>query len=72
VDAEARPYLLTNMGVPNLDDGYIERSDLDGANRKTIIPKGVTYTPKQIHLDKANGKLYWSDREGMARHAIQS
>jgi hypothetical protein len=65
VDAEAGHVYWTNMGVPNLDDGYIERSDLDGANRKTIIPKGVTYTPKQIHLDKANGKLYWSDREGM-------
>ena len=65
VDAEAGHIYWTNMGVPNLDDGYVERSDLDGANRKTIIPKGVTYTPKQIHLDKANGKLYWSDREGM-------
>ncbi len=65
VDAEAGHIYWTNMGVPNLDDGYIERSDLDGANRKTIIPKGVTFTPKQIHLDKANGKLYWSDREGM-------
>jgi hypothetical protein len=21
--------------------------------------------PKQIHLDKAGGKLYWCDREGM-------
>jgi hypothetical protein len=21
--------------------------------------------PKQLHLDKRNGKLYWSDREGM-------
>ncbi len=21
--------------------------------------------PKQLHLDKKNGKLYWSDREGM-------
>jgi DNA-binding beta-propeller fold protein YncE len=65
VDAEAGHIYWTNMGVPNLDDGYIERSDLDGANRKTILPKGVTFTPKQIHLDKANGKLYWSDREGM-------
>jgi hypothetical protein len=65
VDAESGHIYWTNMGVPNLDDGYIERSDIDGANRKTIIPKGVTFTPKQIHLDKANGKLYWSDREGM-------
>ena len=27
--------------------------------------KAVTYTPKQINLDKENGKLYWCDREGM-------
>ena len=26
---------------------------------------GATFTPKQLHLDKRNGKLYWSDREGI-------
>ena len=26
---------------------------------------GRHHTPKQIQLDKQNGKLYWSDREGM-------
>jgi hypothetical protein len=65
VDAEARHIYWTNMGVPNLDDGSIERADLDGSNRRVIVPKGVTHTPKQIHLDKTNGKLYWCDREGM-------
>ena len=65
VDAEAGHIYWTNMGVPNLNDGSIERADLDGQNRKTIIPEGGTFTPKQIHLDKKNGKLYWSDREGM-------
>ena len=29
------------------------------------MPSGGTFTPKQLHLDTANGKLYWSDREGM-------
>ena len=53
------------MGVPNLNDGSIERADLDGRNRTTIIPKGRTFTPKQLHLDKENGNLYWCDREGM-------
>jgi hypothetical protein len=53
------------MGVPSKNDGYIERADLDGGNRKTIVPPGVTFTPKQLHLEKASGKLYWSDREGM-------
>ena len=65
VDAEAGHIYWTNMGVPNLDDGSIERVDLDGRNRRIIVPQGITHTPKQIHLDKAKGKLYWSDREGM-------
>src|ERR1700748_49862 len=65
VDVEAGHIYWTNMGVPNLDDGSIERADLDGTNRKVIVPQGVTHTPKQIHLDKENNKLYWCDREGM-------
>jgi hypothetical protein len=65
VDTEARQIYWTNMGIPNLDDGSIERADLDGGNRRVIIPQGVTHSPKQIHLDKENGKLYWCDREGM-------
>jgi hypothetical protein len=65
VDAEAGHIYWTNMGVPSLDDGSIERADFDGGNRATIIPQGVTHTPKQIHFDKSGCKLYWSDREGM-------
>jgi hypothetical protein len=65
VDAKAGHIYWTNMGVPNLDDGSIERADLDGRNRRVIIRQGITHTPKQIHLDKDNGKLYWCDREGM-------
>ena len=65
VDAEAGHIYWTNMGIPDRDDGSIERADLDGGNRRTIVRQGVTHTPKQIHLDKENGKLYWSDREGM-------
>src|SRR5207244_4060726 len=65
VDVEAGHIYWTNMGVPNLNDGSIERVDLDGQNRTTIVPEGATFTPKQLHLDKENGKLYWCDREGM-------
>jgi hypothetical protein len=65
VDAKAGHIYWTNMGVPNLDDGSIEQVDLDGGNRRVIAPQGVTHTPKQIHLDKGSGKLYWCDREGM-------
>jgi DNA-binding beta-propeller fold protein YncE len=66
VDVEARHIYWTNMGSsPSVNDGSIERADVDGKNRKVIVPPGVTFTPKQIHLDKKNGKLYWCDREGM-------
>jgi sugar lactone lactonase YvrE len=65
VDVEAGHIYWTNMGIPNVNDGSIERAGLDGRNRKTIIPVGGTHTPKQLHLDKQNRKLYWSDREGM-------
>ncbi len=65
VDVEAGYIYWTNMGVPSLDDGSIERADLDGGNRQVIVPQGVTHTPKQIHLEKRSGKLYWCDREGM-------
>jgi hypothetical protein len=65
VDAEARHIYWTDMGVPNLNDGSIERADFDNRNRRMIVREGGTFTPKQLHLDKKNGKLYWSDREGM-------
>jgi hypothetical protein len=65
VDAEAGHIYWTNMGVPNQNDGSIERADLDGKNRTPIIPQGGTFTPKQLHLEKTSGKLYWCDREGM-------
>src|SRR5262245_27249553 len=65
VDAEAGHIYWTNMGIPSRNDGSIERADLDGRNRKTIIPEGATFTPKQMHLEKESGRLYWCDREGM-------
>ena len=66
VDVRAGHIYWTNMGAnPAVNDGSIERADLDGKNRKVIVPRGATFTPKQIHFDKRNGKLYWCDREGM-------
>jgi hypothetical protein len=65
VDVEAGHIYWTNMGVPNQNDGSIERADLDGQNRVTIIREGKTFTPKQLHLEKKSRKLYWCDREGM-------
>ena len=40
VDVEAGHIYWTDMGVPNLNDGSIERADLNGQNRKMIIPEG--------------------------------
>ena len=65
VDVEVGRIYWTNMGIPNLNDGSIECADLDGRNRKVVVPQGLTFTPKQIQLDKKSGKLYWCDREGM-------
>jgi DNA-binding beta-propeller fold protein YncE len=64
-DVQAGHIYWTNMGVPSANDGSIERVDLDGSNRTTVVPGGGTYTPKQLHFDAAGRKLYWSDREGM-------
>src|SRR6478736_8081370 len=65
VDVEPGHIYWTNMGNPSRNDGSIERVDLDGQNRKTIVPEGGTFTPTQLHLEKQSGKLYWCDREGM-------
>jgi DNA-binding beta-propeller fold protein YncE len=65
VDVDSGHIYWTNMGHPSLNDGSIERADLDGKNVTQIIPPGGSFTPKQLQLDKKNGKLYWSDREGM-------
>src|SRR4051794_10596609 len=45
VDVEAGHIYWTNMGVPSKNDGSIERADLDGQNRVTIIAEGATFTP---------------------------
>ena len=61
----------TNMGVYHegehfpKNDGSIERINFDGSGHTIIIPKGLTFTPKQMQIDVTNGFIYWSDREGM-------
>ncbi len=65
VDTAAAHIYWTNMGAFGVNDGSIERADLDGGNRTTIVPQGGTHTPKQLYLEKKSGKLYWCDREGM-------
>jgi DNA-binding beta-propeller fold protein YncE len=65
VDVAAGHLYWTNMGNPKANDGSIFRSDFDGRNMTTIVAPGGTFTPKQLQIDKPNGKLYWCDREGM-------
>ena len=45
-----------------INDGRIMRADIDGTNVETVVPLGLTTTPKQLALDVAGGKVYWSDR----------
>lgn len=65
VDAASRHIFWSNMGKVKLDDGSVERINLDGAGLTTIVPIGGTFTAKQLKIDRKHGKLYWSDREGM-------
>src|SRR5712671_5081464 len=65
VDLAAGHLYWTHMGNPTANDGFIVRSDLDGRNLKTIVPRGATFTPKQLQIERKSRKLYWSDREGM-------
>ena len=65
IDVENGHIYWTEMGIPNKEDGSIERANVDGSNHVTIVPNGKTFTPKQLQLDKRNGRLYWCDREGM-------
>src|SRR6202167_6612207 len=62
VDVDAGHIYWTNMGIPNLNDGSIERADIDGKNRKIIGAQGHTHTQNQLILEKESGKLYWCDR----------
>src|SRR4029077_3909503 len=57
VDVQAGHIYWTNMGNPSKNDGSLERADLDGKNRVTVIGEGKTFTPKQLHLEKRSGKL---------------
>src|ERR1700758_2441181 len=51
VDLEAGHLYWTDMGVPNRNDGKIERADLGGGNRRTVVPEGATLTPTRTRLD---------------------
>lgn len=66
VDTARGHVYWTNMGGARADDGTVTRSDLDGKNLTLVVKPGGAFTPKQMKIDGKAGKIYWSDREGMA------
>jgi hypothetical protein len=71
VDAAARHIYWTNMGNPTANDGSIERADVDGQNRQTIVRPGDTFTPKQLQPEKIERKAVLVRPRGDARDARQ-
>jgi hypothetical protein len=76
VDQSRGHLYWTNMGAPDpgsgprsegayARNGSLERADLDGSHRVTIVPRGAFTTGKQLTADFEAGVLYWCDREGM-------
>ncbi|MEZ5936801.1 MAG: hypothetical protein R3C52_01120 [Hyphomonadaceae bacterium] len=67
IDLDGGHIYWTNMGRAEDRDGSIHRCNLDGGEPTVIVPPGAgAWTPKQLKLDAAHGKLWWADREGMA------
>ena len=76
VDQRRGHVYWTNMGAPDAGNaipgeeaytrnGSLERADLDGGNRITIVPRGAFTFGKQLTADFEEGVLYWCDREGL-------
>jgi hypothetical protein len=76
VDQRRGHVYWTNMGAPDpgsaipgdaayTRNGSLERADLDGGNRVTVVPRGTFTCGKQLTADLDEGVLYWCDREGM-------
>ncbi len=72
VDHGRRHILYSFMGVTRDDEdfweneGYIERCNYDGSDRRVVVPEGSFVTGKQLVFNDAMQRLYWCDREGMA------
>lgn len=64
-DPRTKQIYWTNMGRANADDGTVEKVSSAGGKPVLVVPPGGAFTPKQMKLDLAGGKMYWSDREGM-------
>jgi len=58
VDTEAGHIYWTNMGIPSLNDGSVERADIDGQEPQGPFVAGKHPHAEAIILDKKAGKLY--------------
>ena len=71
IDPISRHLFYTFMGVVQDSgdfwetDGHIERANLDGSDRRVIVPVGKVVTGKQITFDAKSNRIYWCDREGL-------
>lgn len=65
VSIPAGKLFWTSMGIPSENDGAVFSSNLDGSDIQVVVPRGEVHTPKQLCIDHANSKLYFSDREGL-------
>ena len=70
VDVRAGHIYWTNMGVPNLNDGSIERADLDGGNRKVIVPQGVTRSGRLFVIELSGDRIHSMIPDGSDRKTI--
>ncbi|EFV14264.1 hypothetical protein [Segniliparus rugosus] len=57
--------LTRGSGTFNRRNGSLERANLDGSERATVLPSGSFVTGKQLVADFGAGKLYFCDREGL-------
>jgi sugar lactone lactonase YvrE len=68
IDISGDRIYWTCMGMPADNDGAVYYAKLDGSDVQTIIPVGKVHTPKQLHIDQKDRKLYFCDREGLRIH----
>lgn len=68
IDVADRRMYWTSMGSPGNNDGAVYSAKLDGSDIETVIPVGKVHTPKQLHIDAKERKLYFCDREGLRIH----
>jgi hypothetical protein len=68
ISLTANRIFWTNMGNVSKNNGSVQSALLDGSDVRGIIKEGDVHTPKQITIDHANNKLYFSDREGLRVH----